>query len=223
MTQATGLPMTSDRDFLTAKNLSKSFGGGPGRQRRLLYHRGAGDIRPAGAQRRGKTTTIRMLATVLDPDAGEIEIGSYLVRGQPSRVRTSSASAPRSLPSTRSCPRRTTSSSSAGWSGLGRREAKEAARGNLEAGRAGREGVRRRAEVLRRHEAPGQHRRCPDEQAEAAVPRRAHRWHRPPVPQPHLRHRAKAARRGMTVLYTTHYMEEADRLCDRIGIIDGGR
>ena len=26
----------------------------------------------------------------------------------------------------------------------------------------------------------------------------------------------------MTVLYTTHYMEEADRLCDRIGIIDGG-
>ena len=28
---------------------------------------------------------------------------------------------------------------------------------------------------------------------------------------------------GMTVLYTTHYMEEADRLCDRIGIMDGGR
>ena len=27
----------------------------------------------------------------------------------------------------------------------------------------------------------------------------------------------------MTVLYTTHYMEEADRLCDRIGIIDNGR
>jgi ABC-2 type transport system ATP-binding protein len=28
---------------------------------------------------------------------------------------------------------------------------------------------------------------------------------------------------GMAVLYTTHYMEEAERLCDRIGIIDGGR
>jgi ABC-2 type transport system ATP-binding protein len=27
---------------------------------------------------------------------------------------------------------------------------------------------------------------------------------------------------GMTVLYTTHYMEEADRLCDRIGVIDNG-
>ena len=24
---------------------------------------------------------------------------------------------------------------------------------------------------------------------------------------------------GMTVLYTTHYMEEADRLCDRLGIM----
>jgi ABC-2 type transport system ATP-binding protein len=28
---------------------------------------------------------------------------------------------------------------------------------------------------------------------------------------------------GMAVLYTTHYMEEAQRLCDRIGIIDAGR
>jgi ABC-2 type transport system ATP-binding protein len=28
---------------------------------------------------------------------------------------------------------------------------------------------------------------------------------------------------GLAVLYTTHYMEEAERLCDRIGIIDEGR
>jgi ABC-2 type transport system ATP-binding protein len=27
---------------------------------------------------------------------------------------------------------------------------------------------------------------------------------------------------GMAVLYTTHYMEEAERLCDRVGIIDKG-
>jgi len=27
---------------------------------------------------------------------------------------------------------------------------------------------------------------------------------------------------GMTIIYTTHYMEEAERLCDRIGIIDNG-
>jgi ABC-2 type transport system ATP-binding protein len=30
-------------------------------------------------------------------------------------------------------------------------------------------------------------------------------------------------RGGMSILYTTHYMEEAERLCDRIGIIDAGR
>jgi len=27
---------------------------------------------------------------------------------------------------------------------------------------------------------------------------------------------------GMSIIYTTHYMEEAERLCDRIGIIDNG-
>lgn len=29
--------------------------------------------------------------------------------------------------------------------------------------------------------------------------------------------------RGLTVIYTTHYMEEAERLCDRVAIMDHGR
>jgi ABC-2 type transport system ATP-binding protein len=34
---------------------------------------------------------------------------------------------------------------------------------------------------------------------------------------------ASLSSHGMAVLYTTHYMEEAERLCDRVGIIDAGR
>ena len=33
---------------------------------------------------------------------------------------------------------------------------------------------------------------------------------------------AALGKAGMAILYTTHYMEEAERLCDRIGIIDEG-
>jgi len=36
-------------------------------------------------------------------------------------------------------------------------------------------------------------------------------------------HVARLRAEGTAILYTTHYMEEAERLCDRIGIIDGGR
>lgn len=33
----------------------------------------------------------------------------------------------------------------------------------------------------------------------------------------------KLHRSGMTIVYTTHYMQEAERFCDRIGIIDNGQ
>src|SRR5258708_33927856 len=35
-----------------------------------------------------------------------------------------------------------------------------------------------------------------------------------------VREQAKA---GAAVVYTTHYMEEAESLCDRLAIVDGGR
>jgi len=31
------------------------------------------------------------------------------------------------------------------------------------------------------------------------------------------------SKRGKTIILTTHYMEEAEELCDRVGIIDHGR
>ena len=30
-------------------------------------------------------------------------------------------------------------------------------------------------------------------------------------------------KQGLTILYTTHYMDEADRLCQRIAVMDGGK
>ena len=38
------------------------------------------------------------------------------------------------------------------------------------------------------------------------------------------RHRIEELKaQGRTIIYTTHYMEEAQRLCDRVGIIDAGK
>jgi ABC-2 type transport system ATP-binding protein len=34
---------------------------------------------------------------------------------------------------------------------------------------------------------------------------------------------AQLARDGLTIIFTTHYMEEAEKLCDRVAIIDHGR
>jgi len=38
-----------------------------------------------------------------------------------------------------------------------------------------------------------------------------------------LKNLADFQSQGMTILYTTHYMEEAEQLCDRVGVMDNGR
>ena len=90
-------------------------------------------------------------------------------------------------------------------------------------GLTGREERARRG-LLARHAAAAARRPRPAAQARGAVPRRA-------VASASTRSApASCARRsptsraaGTTVLLTTHYMFEADELCDRIAVIAGGR
>ena len=45
-----------------------------------------------------------------------------------------------------------------------------------------------------------------------------------PQSRAHIFDAVRALRaRGTTILYTTHYLEEAENLCDRIAIMDEGR
>ena len=96
------------------------------------------------------------------------------------------------------------------------------------ADRARRPGRGRRPQgrrLLGRHEAaarPGAGARAP---AAHPLPRRAH--HRPRPPEPHARCGRRSsgwpAGDGVTVFLTTQYLEEADALADRVGIIDHGQ
>ena len=59
--------------------------------------------------------------------------------------------------------------------------------------------------------------------AAAADPRRADHGRRPGVARCPVGRAARGCRRqGTSLLLTTHYLEEADRLCDRLGIVDRG-
>ena len=79
-------------------------------------------------------------------------------------------------------------------------------------------------EALRRPEAaavdrPGTGRQAADRRA-----RRADHRARPAGPPRRVGPRSRPIRdRGVTVLLVTHFMEEAERLCDRIAVIDAGR
>ena len=78
-------------------------------------------------------------------------------------------------------------------------------------------------DAVRRPAPPARHRRRPDPRAGAGVPRRADHRPRPAgAGQPVGAHPGPARGAGTTVFLTTHYLDEADALCDRILVIDHG-
>jgi ABC-2 type transport system ATP-binding protein len=188
-----------------------SFAAEPGKITGLLGPNGA-----------GKTTTLSMIAGLLKPDAGRILLQGIDVNENPRQAKALLGVVPQEI---------------ALYDEISARE-------NLEFWGALR-GLERAAlisridEVLQRVELAG--RKDPVSRFSGGMKRRlnlaAGILHHPPIlllDEPtvgidvHARARIleivrEEAHRGTTVLYTTHYLEEAEHLCDRIAIIDHGR
>src|SRR5947207_9637044 len=216
-----GTPMIATRDLART---FKTRGGTVEAVRGVDLHVQAGEIfgflGPNGA---GKTTTLRMLATLITPTAGEASVAGADLRSEPDAVRRRIGYVPQGGSTDPAETGRGALIIQGRLYGLDRTAAQRRAADVLEAldltAAADRPtgtysgGMRRRLDV-----------------GLGIV-------HRPPVlfldePTTGLDPQARARmwqeidalrEQGTTVFLTTHYLEEADALCDRLAIIDNGR
>jgi ABC-type multidrug transport system, ATPase component len=79
-----------------------------------------------------------------------------------------------------------------------------------------------RSSHVRRHEAPGDDREGAVARAADPVSRRADRGRRRRIAQGHVGSGATLQASGVTIILTTHYIEEAEEMADRIGVINKG-
>ena len=180
-----------------------------------------GFLGPNGA---GKTTTIHMLCTLLRPTAGTAKVGGFDVRRQPDEVRRAiglvfqDPSLDEKLTAWENLrfhallyhvPRRTFQARAAellNLVGLAEHASRpvETFSGGMKRRLEIARGLLHRPKVL-----------FLDEPTLGLDPQtRRHLWE-------HIRELRE--REGVTIFLTTHYMEEADALCDRVAIIDHGR
>jgi len=187
----------------------------------LDVHKGEifGFLGPNGA---GKTTTLRMLATLLTPTAGTATVAGVDLLAEPEKVRERIGYVGQSGGTQREMPGRQELILQGRFYGMSKPDATRRADELLEIFRlsdAGRRkartysgGMKRRLDI-----AMGMVHRPPllflDEPTTGLDPQaRAYMWDE-----------IRAVRdRGTTIFLTTHYLEEADALCDRIAIIDHG-
>ncbi|HKS99879.1 MAG TPA: ATP-binding cassette domain-containing protein [Rugosimonospora sp.] len=216
--------------MIETSGLCKSFRSRAGREKRtvdavrgvdLSVREGEifGFLGPNGA---GKTTTLRMLATLIEPDGGDAAIAGADLRRQPGEVRRRIGYVAQGGSTWDESSAREELVLQARSYGLGRREAEYRTAAALAAFQlteyAGRRcrtysgGQRRRLDIaLGIIHAPSVV--FLDEPTTGLDPQsRARMW------DEIRRLRAE----GMTVFLTTHYLDEADALCDRVAIIDHG-
>ncbi len=179
-----------------------------------------GFLGPNGA---GKTTTLRMLATLLEPDGGQATIAGVDLRRDPGEVRRRIGYVAQGGSTWDESTAREELVLHARMYGVGKAEAQRRAAVTLEAFQLT-EYADRRCKTY----SGGQRRRVDialgiihqpkvvflDEPTTGLDPQsRAHMWDEV----------RRLREEGMTVFITTHYLEEADALCDRIAIMDHGQ
>jgi len=212
-----------DAAVLTCRGLERSFGrlkAVDGVDLDIAQGETYGLLGPNGA---GKTTTISMIAGLLEADAGETRVAGHVMTPSATQAKASVGLVPQELAI---YPDLTARENLAFFARLYRME-RDARQKRVD-------------EVL---EVTGLADRANDRAAtfSGGMKRRLNigigLLHRPTLlildeptvgVDPQSRNSILAsietlADEGMSVLYTTHYMEEAERLCDRIGIIDQGK
>ena len=209
--------------FLTVENLHKSFNehkAVDGISFNIYKGEIFGLLGPNGA---GKTTTIRILSTVLEADRGDVTIGGHSIRHNAEAVRRLIGVCPQELALYTDLSALENLLFFGRMVGLSGKEARAQAIANLEL-----MGLLDRAKGKVDKFSGGMKRRI-----NLAIALMGHPQllflDEPTVgidPQSrnNIYETIEGLRdRGMTVLYTTHYMEEADRLCHRVAIMDGGQ
>jgi ABC-2 type transport system ATP-binding protein len=210
-------------EFLVAKELHKSFNehnavNGVS----FTIHKGEifGLLGPNGA---GKTTTIRMLSTVLEPDSGDVTIGGHSIRHEADAVRALIGVCPQELALYEDLSALDNMVFFGRMVGLNGKEAKEQAMKHLEM-----MGLTNRAKGKIAKFSGGMKRRINLAIALMGHPQLLFLDEPTVGIDPQSRNNIYETIEGlrdggMTMLYTTHYMEEANRLCHRVAIIDGGQ
>jgi ABC-2 type transport system ATP-binding protein len=217
-------PVTGLATAVATENLSRSFGPILAVDR-ISLSIAAGEIfgllGPNGA---GKTTTIKMLTTLLPMTSGSATVGGFHVAGHPRSVRTRIGYVPQLVSSDGSLTARENLRLAGRLYHLTRAEREESIARNLAF-----MGLTADADRMVRTYSGGMVRRL--ELAQALL-------HRPAVlfldePTVGLDPVARSAvwdhilrlreRDGTTIVLTTHYMDEAEALCDRVGVMHHGR